>query len=139
MPELSLRLAISALYHDSGPKGQKHTTCARQSRGSRSCAHCAPGGRGMDHCVTADADFLLAASACVLTHAPTLPPQGGQVLLGQPVHPHEVDVGVLLPLERLCADVAGAVHVQLHVGVELRQRKMNERLNAGNVGFSKKK
>ena len=32
---------------------------------------------------------------------------------------HQVDIGVLLPLELFSTHVAGSVHVELHVGVKL--------------------
>ena len=49
------------------------------------------------------------------------PSQGGKVVLGEPVHSHQVDVRVLLPLELLPAHVARSVHVQLHVRVKLER------------------
>ena len=45
--------------------------------------------------------------------------QRGEVLLGEPVHPPQVDVRILLPLELLAAHMAAPVHVPLHVSVKL--------------------
>ena len=49
--------------------------------------------------------------------------EGGEVLLGEAVHAHQVDVRVLLPLELLAAHVTRPVHVELHVGVKLNVKK----------------
>ena len=51
--------------------------------------------------------------------------QGGQILLGQAMHSHQMDVSVLLPLELLATHVAGAMHVQLHVGVKLGKQSVD--------------
>ena len=52
----------------------------------------------------------------------TSPPQRGKVVLGEPVHSHQVDVRVLFPLELFPAHVARSVHVQLHVRVKLERK-----------------
>ena len=46
--------------------------------------------------------------------------QCGEVVFGQAVHSHQVDVSVLLPLELLSTHVARPVHVQFHVSVKLK-------------------
>ena len=49
--------------------------------------------------------------------------KGGQILLGQAMYSHQMDVSILLPLELLATHVAGAMHVQLHVGVKLEKTR----------------
>ena len=46
--------------------------------------------------------------------------QCGEVVFGQAVHAHQVDVSVLLPLELLSTHVTRSVHVQFHVSVKLK-------------------
>ena len=48
-------------------------------------------------------------------------PQCGEVIFGQAVHSHQVNVSVLLPLELLSTHVTRAVHVQFHVSIKLKK------------------
>ena len=61
--------------------------------------------------------FCLALPAQNLVQSAT---QCGEVVFGQAVHSHQVDVSVLLPLELLSTHVARPVHVQFHVSVKLK-------------------
>ena len=55
----------------------------------------------------------------------SLSAKGGQILLRQAMHSHQMDVSVLLPLELFATHVTGSVHVQLHVGVKLGKQSVD--------------
>ena len=44
-----------------------------------------------------------------------------EIILGETMDPHQMDVSILFPLELFATHVAGSVHVELHVGVKLRR------------------
>ena len=46
--------------------------------------------------------------------------ESGEILLSETVNSHQMNVSVLFPLELFATHVAGPVHVELHVGVELK-------------------
>ena len=60
---------------------------------------------------------------CVIMPLDCSSAKGGQILLGQAMYSHQMDVSVLLPLELLATHVAGTMHVQLHVGVKLEKTR----------------
>ena len=62
---------------------------------------------------------------CVIIPLDCSSAKGGQILLGQAMHSHQMDVSILLPLELFATHVAGAMHVQLHVSVKLEKIQMN--------------